>query len=118
MLPHNMSFSLEELTKENFDISRVGNPTLESTLQDVIFVDDSERVSYCADPTLNDKLRNEGKTVPAFVAAGPRKRLFFDKRWAKAAIVTCGGICPGLNDVIKAIVNTLYYTYGVKKPSV
>ena len=114
MLPHNMSFSLEELTKENFDISRVGNPTLESTLQDVIFVDDSERVSYCADPTLNDKLRNEGKTVPAFVAAGPRKRLFFDKRWAKAAIVTCGGICPGLNDVIKAIVNTLYYTYGVK----
>ena len=114
MLPHNMSFSLDELTKMDFNISRVGEPTLESTLRDVIFVDDSERVSYCADPTLNDELRDKKKPVPAFVAAGPRRRLYFDKKWAKAAIVTCGGICPGLNDVIKAIVNTLYYIYGVK----
>ncbi|MBO4527929.1 MAG: hypothetical protein J5743_09900, partial [Victivallales bacterium] len=84
MLPHNMAFSLSELTKMNFEISRVGKPTLESTLKDVIFVDDKERISYCADPTKNDDLRKEGKMVPAFVAASPRKRLFFDKRWAKA----------------------------------
>ncbi len=114
MLPHNMSFNLDELAEMDFNVSRVGEPTLESTLKDVIFVDDSERISYCADPTLNDELREKGKPVPAFVAAGPRKQLDHDKRWCKAAIVTCGGICPGLNDVIKAIVTTLYYIYGVK----
>ena len=114
MLPHNMSFTLEQLTKMDFNVPRLGEPTLESTLKDVIFVDDSERVSYCADPTLNDGLREKGKPVPAFVAAGPRRRLFHASKWGKAAIVTCGGICPGLNDVIKALVNTLYYIYDVK----
>lgn len=113
MLPHNMSFDLEELTSMDFSVSRIGEPTLESKLKDVIFVDESERISYCADPTLNDKLRKAGKAVPSFVAAGPRKQLFHDAQWSRAAIVTCGGICPGLNDVIKAIVNTLYYIYGV-----
>ena len=114
MLPHNMSFTLEQLTDMDFSVPRLGKPTLESTLKDVIFVDDSERISYCADPTLNDKLRKEGKPVPSFMAAGPRKRLFHNARWTRAAIVTCGGICPGLNDVIKAIVTTLYYIYDVK----
>ena len=113
MLPHNMSFDLDQLTKMDFNVQRIGKPKLESTLKDAIFVDDSERVSYCTDPTLNDELRKAGKTVPTFMAAGPRKLLFHDAQWSRAAIVTCGGICPGLNDVIKALVNTLYYIYGV-----
>ena len=107
MLPHNMAFSLDELAKMNFDVSRIGNATVPSNLKDVIFVGDSERIYYCADPTKNDDLRNKGKEVPSFVAAGPRKELFHVAEWSKAAIVTCGGICPGLNDVIKALVNTL-----------
>lgn len=113
MLPPNMSFELDELVDMDFSVSRIGEPTLPSELTNVIFVDESERVSYCADPTLNDRLRAAGKHVPAFVAAGPRKQLFHDAKWSRAAIVTCGGICPGLNDVIKALVNTLYYVYGV-----
>lgn len=113
MLPNNMSFDLEQLTEMDFNVRRVGEPKLESTLKDAIFVDDTERVSYCTDPTMNDNLRKAGKTVPAFVAAGPRRRIFHDAQWSRAAIVTCGGICPGLNDVIKALVNTLYYIYGV-----
>ncbi|MBR5024984.1 MAG: 6-phosphofructokinase, partial [Victivallales bacterium] len=113
MLPHNMSFDLDQLTQMDFNVQRIGEPKLDSTLKDAIFVDDSERVAYCTDPTLNDELRKAGKTVPTFVAAGPRKRIFHDAQWSRAAIVTCGGICPGLNDVIKALVNTLYYIYGV-----
>lgn len=113
MLPQNMSFKLDELCDFNFEIDRVGTPTLPSKLKDVIFVEDTERICYCADPTLNDQLRNAGKKVPAFVAAGPRRQLFHDAQWTRAAIVTCGGLCPGLNDVIKALVNTLYYIYGV-----
>ncbi|KAK2977308.1 hypothetical protein RJ640_013073 [Escallonia rubra] len=46
--------------------------------------------------------------------AGPRKKIYFKPENVKAAIVTCGGLCPGLNDVIRQIVITLEI-YGVKK---
>ena len=113
MLPQNMSMGIEEITDLDFSVKRVGTPTLESTLKDVIFVDDNETVAYCADPAVNAEILAKGKKVPAFLAAGPRRQLYHDASWTRAAIVTCGGICPGLNDVIKALVNTLYYTYGV-----
>jgi len=44
---------------------------------------------------------------------GPRKEIYYEPEEVKAAIVTCGGLCPGLNDVIRQIVFTLE-TYGVK----
>ena len=47
--------------------------------------------------------------------AGPRKMLFFDPEKTTAAIVTCGGLCPGLNNVIRHLVLTMHYTYHVKK---
>ena len=46
--------------------------------------------------------------------AGPRKKIFFDPTQTKAAIVTCGGLCPGINDVIRSVTMTLFYRYGVK----
>jgi 6-phosphofructokinase 1 len=46
--------------------------------------------------------------------AGPREMIFFDPSWLRAAIVTCGGLCPGLNDVIRAIVMALWHGYGVR----
>ncbi|KAG9141817.1 hypothetical protein Leryth_013943 [Lithospermum erythrorhizon] len=46
--------------------------------------------------------------------AGPRDKIYFKPEDVKAAIVTCGGLCPGLNDVIRQIVITLEI-YGVKK---
>jgi len=46
--------------------------------------------------------------------AGPRKEIFFDPSKVHAGIVTCGGLCPGLNQVIRAIVMTLWYQYGVR----
>ena len=45
--------------------------------------------------------------------AGPRRRLYFDPSKVKAAVVTCGGLCPGINDVIRSLVRTLYYEYGI-----
>lgn len=47
------------------------------------------------------------------MTAGPRKNLFFKPEEVKAAIVTCGGICPGVNVVIREIVMSLYYNYKV-----
>jgi 6-phosphofructokinase 1 len=46
-------------------------------------------------------------------AAGPREKLFFDPGQLACGIVTCGGLCPGLNDVIRSIVLSLYHHYGV-----
>ena len=50
-----------------------------------------------------------------FELAGPRARLFFDARQTRAGIVTCGGLCPGLNNVIRSLFHELHHTYGVKK---
>jgi 6-phosphofructokinase 1 len=49
--------------------------------------------------------------------AGPRQMIYFDPTHVHAGIVTCGGLCPGLNDVIHAIVMTLWYRYGVRRIS-
>src|SRR4029077_7609782 len=45
--------------------------------------------------------------------AGPRAKLFFDPAKTRAGIVTCGGLCPGLNNVIRALFLELHHTYGV-----
>jgi len=47
-------------------------------------------------------------------AAGPRQKLYFDPSKVKAAIVTCGGLCPGLNNVIRGLVNSLWNHYKVQ----
>ncbi len=48
-----------------------------------------------------------------FENAGPRKKLFFDPKQTRAAIVTCGGLCPGLNNVIRSVTRELFRSYGV-----
>ncbi len=53
--------------------------------------------------------------VDFFEQAGPRKKIFFDPKEVTAGIVTCGGLCPGINDVIRGIVMELSYRYGVKR---
>ena len=50
-----------------------------------------------------------------FEVAGPRKMLFFDPQKTRAGIVTCGGLCPGLNNVIRSLVLELYHGYGVRE---
>ncbi|WP_246065236.1 ATP-dependent 6-phosphofructokinase [Aeromicrobium piscarium] len=51
--------------------------------------------------------------VPSYEPGGPRRKIFFDPATTKAGIVTCGGLCPGLNDVIRALVLELFEHYGV-----
>jgi len=50
-----------------------------------------------------------------FELAGPRSHLFFDPATTRAGIVTCGGLCPGLNNVIRSLFLELYFIYGVKE---
>jgi 6-phosphofructokinase 1 len=66
---------------------------------------------------LVDTVRKPGllSVSRAFPRAGPRKFLHFDPSQVNAAIVTCGGLCPGLNNVIRELVHSLYYLYGANK---
>ena len=50
-----------------------------------------------------------------FELAGPRAKLFFDPSQVRAGIVTCGGLCPGLNNIIRSLFNELHHAYGVKE---
>ncbi len=50
-----------------------------------------------------------------FELAGPRAKLFFDPAQTRAGIVTCGGLCPGLNNIIRSLFLELHHTYGVKE---
>ena len=50
-----------------------------------------------------------------FEMAGPRAMLYFDPEQTRAGIVTCGGLCPGLNNVIRSVFLELHYAYGVKE---
>lgn len=69
--------------------------------------------------TLDDNIRIPerieigGEPGLQFELAGPRQRLFFDPRKTRAGIVTCGGLCPGLNDVIRSLFFELSYGYGI-----
>src|SRR5215471_3071396 len=50
-----------------------------------------------------------------FELAGAREKIFFDPAQTRAGIVTCGGLCPGLNDVIRSVYFELHHAYGVKE---
>jgi 6-phosphofructokinase 1 len=50
-----------------------------------------------------------------FELAGPRPKLFFNPKKTCAGIVTCGGLCPGLNDVVRSLFLELHHAYGVPK---
>ncbi len=58
---------------------------------------------------------SQGRPTPSFEAAGPRTEIFFQPDKLTCGIVTCGGLCPGVNDVIRSIVLTLHHAYGVRR---
>jgi 6-phosphofructokinase 1 len=74
---------------------------------DKVLVDD--HVSH-----LPDAPDAAARDLPAFELAGPRDRIFFDPRTVRCGIVTCGGLCPGLNNVVRGIVLELWRAYGVR----
>lgn len=99
--------------KEQLQIERLGIANHDSHLEieKCCFVGDDIRVLFSA--RIGDKPVN-GNPV-SFELAGPREKLFFEPSKTNIGIVTCGGVCPGLNDVIRAIVYESYDDYKVNK---
>ena len=78
------------------------------------FISDNNRVVINVNADFLLELIKSGKIPPSFETAGPRSKIYFDPSKLRCTLVTCGGLCPGLNGIIRAIVLELYYGYGVR----
>lgn len=96
---------------DKFEIRMLGIAKFDSVAETAIFVEDGDRV--LVDASLSS-CRACDRNPPSLEKAGPRRKIFFAPGSVRAAIVTCGGLCPGLNDVIRALVMVLWYRYGVR----
>ncbi len=109
-----------DLTIERLGPARIRSPLRYSNvLGDHVanYVSDDARVLY--DLSLERVMEHfqEGKNEQplSFERAGPREFIYFDPSKLRVGIVTCGGLCPGLNNVIRALVMELHYHYGVRR---
>ena len=101
-------------TIKNLGPCNVDSPLLKKYSQrDAAFVSDDMRVRYNA--FIGKNPPKGGEHIESFEAAGPREKIFFDPEKTKVAIASCGGLCPGINDVIRSLVMESYYGYGVNK---
>ena len=103
-----------EVNDLDLTISRLGECRIPSPMTGNQFVKDSDSVLYQSDWRKIKESLGKGKDLPCFEMAGPRDKIYFDPSKLKCGIVTCGGLCPGVNDVIRAIVLGLFYHYGVE----
>lgn len=79
------------------------------------YVKDSSFVRYSINVFKDTPREDKLDSSNLMEKAGPREYIYFNPAHVTAGICTCGGLCPGLNDVIRAVVRCLYYRYGVKK---
>ena len=108
---------------EDFLVSSLGKSNVVSPLKQkrridnpvYKFVDDNERILYDVSLDNFKKCSETGENPITFEKAGPRENIYFEPAKTKVGIVTCGGLCPGLNNVIRSIVNELYYRYGINR---
>ena len=100
-------------SRVNSPISRAPMCTRDGRYVPKTFIQDADKILI--DDTF-DYLRSlgPGEEPQAFEMAGPRERIYFDPSKVHCAIATCGGLCPGTNDVIRAIVLELHFLYGVR----
>lgn len=99
---------------KDFTIQRLGDCMVPSPMSGVRFTGDKEDVLLHNDLGTIRRYLDSGSEPPKFEAAGPREKIFFDPSKIACGIVTCGGLCPGLNDVIRSIVLSLHHHYGVR----
>ncbi|MDR2787104.1 MAG: ATP-dependent 6-phosphofructokinase [Candidatus Accumulibacter sp.] len=91
------------------DITVLGEARYPSPLN--YYVNDEARVPF---NVIIDPDAPPAETL-LFEVAGPRRKLFFDPAKTRAGIVTCGGLCPGLNNVIRSLVLQLHHGYGMRE---
>jgi len=88
----------------------LGKAKIDSPLRQGRFIADDSRVLLDVH-TLSRQTRQG--TLPSMEEAGPREKIYFDPSKTKCAVVTAGGLCPGINDVIRSIVLEAFHNYDV-----
>ena len=109
--------SLADLQVSHLGPSRFTSPLsnyLEGRRTNEHYVDEDDRVLLDDTVSLIDRYAQPSER-PSFEPGGPRRRLFFESGTATVGIVTCGGLCPGLNDVIRGLVHDVWTHYGVRR---
>ena len=96
----------------NTTVQRLGKAGIQSPLPPASFIE-SESVPLFLDSEHLEELHGKPPVAVSFETAGPRKDLYFDPSKTKCAVVTCGGLCPGINDVIRAIVMEAFHKYRI-----
>lgn len=99
--------------RSDFETARLGECRFVSPFRASRFIDTEKRLLFRSDL---DELRAQldaDVEPPSFELAGPREKIYFDPAELRCGIVTCAGLCPGLNDVIRSIVFCLHENYGV-----
>jgi 6-phosphofructokinase 1 len=100
-------------TDYNFAVTDLGERKILSPLNIANFTTNKKRLLLnCFVDTAN--IDNDPNLSRSIELAGPSEMIYFDPFRTKAAVVTCGGLCPGINDVIRSITMELFYRYGVK----
>lgn len=95
-------------------IDKLGKCNVTNPMQQSLFISDEDKILFTSQlKKLKPYIEVCGE-IPSFEMAGPRKKIYFDSSKISCGIVTCGGLCPGINDVIRAIVMSLYHHYGVR----
>ncbi len=106
---------------DNTTITTLGAANILSPLADpahhnhLHFTSDDDRVLIDIDATRITRAFEKGMPPPTLECAGPRSKIYFDPCKVRCALVTCGGICPGLNAIIRSVVLELHYRYGVRR---
>ena len=98
----------------DFTIQSLGECTIPSPVSVSYFTSNEKRILFNIYLNQYNRLKSLDGNPLSVEVAGPREKIFFDPSKTKAAIITCGGLCPGINDVIRALVMELYHRYGVK----
>ncbi|MDR1317570.1 MAG: ATP-dependent 6-phosphofructokinase [Spirochaetales bacterium] len=108
-----------DFTTPSLGECKIPSPIRLSTIQgDMIanYVSDEEAIQYTISVDQKNPINNFSASQLLQVA-GPRQKIYFSPGHVHAAILTCGGLCPGLNDVIRSIVRCLVYNYNVHRIS-
>ena len=111
------------MNQQDFQVKTLGTCKIKSPLvlnkakgdRKFTFVREKERVLFDILWPRQDTEDFADGTPLTMEMAGARENIYFDPSKTTIAIVTCGGLCPGINDVIRSLVMTAYYRYGVRK---
>ena len=109
------------ITPADLAVRTLGEPTVSSPLAGMLsarassvhYVHESDRVLLDDTAEMAAARGLPVAELPSFEPGGPRERLFFGAGSTRVGIVTCGGLCPGLNNVIRGLVLELTTHYGV-----